>query len=72
VVLAHVERGGQLVPSTAAHDRETTEDWQDLVNSGTLGVWLVEGSMLTQARDLVFAHLAGFAPIGVTRLYRRS
>jgi hypothetical protein len=72
VVLAHVHRNDHILPTSAAHKRDEINDWHDLVTKSTLTVWLVEGTTITHARDLVLAYLAGHAPVGVTRLYSRD
>jgi hypothetical protein len=75
VALRHATRNGRLIPVVAAYradDPEFPGGWRDLVTDGTLAIWRVERSMLTQANDLVFAHLAGHAPHGVKQIYDRS
>jgi hypothetical protein len=72
VVLAHVQRGQHIVPITAAHRRDEYDDWHELVTPSTLTVWLAEATSLAYARDFVFAHLAGHAPHGVTKLFDKD
>ena len=73
VRLAHVSRDERLLPAACAYKVDDPENcpngWQDLVTTGTLAVWLVERTQVTHAKDLVLAHLAGYAPYGVTKLY---
>jgi hypothetical protein len=76
VRLAHVSRNERLVPVTRAYRTDDPEycpnGWQDLVTDGTLAVWLVERTMAVHATDMVLAHLAGYAPVGITKLYDRA
>jgi hypothetical protein len=77
VSLSHVHRNGHLVPAVGAFRANDTEylpsgDWHDLVTNGTLVIWRVERTMVSHAKDLVLAHLAGHAPHGITKLYDRS
>jgi hypothetical protein len=72
VTLSHVLRGGRLTPATGVVRQSEVPDWRQLVDSKTLAVWLVDGSTVTHVRDLLLAHLAGNAPAGVTRLYRKT
>jgi hypothetical protein len=74
VVLDHVLRDGRWVPGVGAYQRDSAQvleagGWHGLRSERTLGIWLVENSQTSHARDLVLAHLAGHAPFGVTRLY---
>lgn len=74
VRLAHVSRNERLIPAvgvTRVDDPDFPNGWRDLVTNGTLVVWLVERTMLSHAKDLVLAHLAGHASVGVTKLYDR-
>ena len=71
VTLARVQRQGRLVPGAGPTPVAAVDDWRSLVHSGTLAVYLVERTNTTNAKDLLLAHLAGFAPSGVTRLWRR-
>jgi hypothetical protein len=76
VRLAYVNRNERLIPAAGAFKVDDPENcpngFQDLVTDGTLAVWLVERTMVTHAKDLVLAHLAGHAPVGVTKLYDRK
>jgi hypothetical protein len=76
VRLAYVNRNNHLLPAVGAFKVDDPENcpngFQDLVTDGTLAVWLVERTMVTHAKDLVLAHLAGHAPVGVTKLYDRK
>jgi hypothetical protein len=76
VRLAHVSRGNRLMPAAGAYKADDPENcpngWQDLVTDGTLAIWAVERTMVSHAKDLVLAHLAGHAPVGVKKLYDRD
>lgn len=72
VVLTHEHRDKRLFPNVETHRRDDVPDWRSLlIGRIPLGVWLVEGATKTSARDFLLAHLAGHAPSGVTRLYRK-
>jgi hypothetical protein len=77
VVLAHVHREGRLVPGAGAvrcdDESQVPNGWHDLVHpAGTLAVWRVDRTNVTQAKDLVLAHLAGHAPAGVQLLWDKK
>lgn len=76
VRLAYISRNERLIPAAGAYKVDDPENcphgYQDLVTDGTLVVWLVERTQVTHAKDLVLAHLAGHAPVGVTKLYDRK
>lgn len=78
VRLAHVSRNERLLPAVSAYRTDDPDffddrrDWRELVTAGTLAVWLVQRSQVTHAKDLVLAHLAGYAPYGVTKLYDKA
>lgn len=75
VRLSYVSRDERLIPASRAFradDPDFPGGWHDLVTDNTLVVWLVERSTITNATNHVLAHLAGHAPVGVTKLYDRK
>jgi hypothetical protein len=67
-----VVKSPRYIPMAKAYRRDDPNfpnGWQDLVTTGTLAIWLVERTQVTHAADMVLAHLAGHAPVGVTKLY---
>jgi hypothetical protein len=75
VRLSYVERDERLIPVSRAvktDDPDFPGGWHDLVNDSTICVWLVERTTVTHAHDLLLAHLAGHAPVGITKLYEQG
>jgi hypothetical protein len=76
VRLGYIIRNRRLQPAAIAYKVDDPEHcpngWGDLVSVNTMAVWLVERTLLTYAKDLVLAHLAGHAPVGITKLYDRK
>lgn len=75
VRLAYISRDEGMFPAsqvTRTNDPQFPGGWQDLVTNNTIAVWLVEHTLVSRATDMVLAHLAGHAPVGVTKLYDRK